>query len=190
MTQLTYKGFHTCKNKGTYEDIVRKIPFESGDGPNQWLTQGYYFWTDDPYWAKKWGPKQKVIGEFDIELCPERELLDLVGNVKQQRQFNTLKNTVLKTLTKEQRAAITVHQVISYFRKPHREAIFPYAAIKAEDGRCVNKIKFIDPNIPSSHGEEMALVTRQQMCVFTKGREKINLCGFEEPKEFADNFSA
>lgn len=191
MTQLTYKGFHTCKDKGTYEEILKGIPFKSGNGPNQWLTEGYYFWTDDPYWAKKWLPKQKkVIGEFDIELCPKSELLDLVGNVKQQLQFHQLKKTVLDTLPKDQQAAITVHQIISFFREPHRAAIFPYAAIKAEDGRSISKIKFIDPKIPSSHGEEMALVTRQQMCVFEKGRDNINLCGFEEPKEFADNFSA
>lgn len=185
MTQQTYKGFHTCKDEGTYEHIVSNIPFKSGDGENQWLTEGFYFWTDSPYWAKQWlGKQKKVIGQFDIELCKDTELLDLVGNVEHQLQFVILKNTLLEILDLEEKKKISVHQVISYFRQ--REAMFPYFAIKAEDGRKLESIRFIDPRF--GRNERMDLVTRQQMCVFEKAQDRIKLTGFNEPAEFAARF--
>ena len=169
--------------------MLANIPFKSGNGPNQWLTEGFYFWTDSPYWAKKWLPNvhTKVIGEFNIELCPNSELLDLVGNVLQQLEFVKLKNTMLDNLKQDQSKQVTVNQIIQYFRK--RTLVFPYHAIKAEDGRCVEKIKFIDPKLRNNR-EEIALVTRQQMCVFDTAKHRIKLCGFEEPQTFADNYSA
>ncbi len=101
-------GFHTC-SYGTYEDITPNIPFRSTDNDEeQWLSQGYYLWTDSPYYALKWLPReyrfggskhgcrpvQRVIGQFDIQLNDDasaRELLDLVGNTKDQEKFCTYK---------------------------------------------------------------------------------------------------
>ncbi|WP_318473288.1 hypothetical protein [Photobacterium leiognathi] len=188
MTQQIYKGFHTCKDKGGYEHIVKNIPFKSGSGEDQWLTEGFYFWTDSPYWARKWlGTQNKVIGQFDIELCRETELLDLVGNVEHQLEFVKLKDTVLRHLDFVARKKICVHQVISYFRK--RETIFPYSAIKAEDGRRLESIRFIDPKF-QARKETMDLVTRQQMCVFEKAKDRIKLTGFDGPPEFTARFTS
>ncbi|UCX03582.1 hypothetical protein [Shewanella glacialimarina] len=187
MTQQIYKGFHTCKNKGGYEHVVSNIPFRSGHGENQWLTEGFYFWTDSPYWAKEWLSKQpRVIGEFKIELCRSTELLDLVGNVEHQLEFVKLKNTLLESIELAERKKITVHQVISYFRR--RENMFPYSAIKAEDGKKLETMRFIDSKFQRS--EKIDLVTRQQMCVFEKARDRIQLVGFEEPTEFQVRFTS
>ncbi|EJE4209116.1 hypothetical protein WOC12_00385 [Vibrio parahaemolyticus] len=188
MTQLTYKGFHACKNEGGYKHIVENIPFKSGDGKDQWLTQGYYFWTDYNYWAKQWRKEnmpleQKVIGEFDIKLCHETELLDLVGNVAHQFEFHNLKKIVLKTLPKEEQKKVTVHQIIKFLRA--REEIFPYSAIKAQDGKSLFKLPFVDPEFS---GGDMSLVTRQQLCVFDKAKDRICLKRFDHPKEYDDQF--
>ena len=188
MTQLTFKGFHACKNKGGYQHIVENIPFKSGDGKDQWLTEGFYFWTDHNYWARQWRKAkvpivEKVIGEFDIELCNETELLDLVGNVKHQFEFHDFKKEVLKTLPKEEQKNITVHQIISYFRD--RELVFPYSAIKAQDGKSLFKLQFVAPEFS---GGELPLVTRQQLCVFDKAKDRISLKGFDHPKEYDEQF--
>lgn len=191
MTQLTYKGFHACKNEGGYNHIVQNIPFKSGNGKDQWLTEGYYFWTDSDYWAKQWRKRkmkssQKVIGEFDIKLCHETELLDLVGNVKHQFYLRDLKRELMNTLTKDEQGEITVHQIISYFRQ--RELVFPFSAIKAQDGQCMEELRFVDPEF--GYDETMQLVTRQQMCVFEKAKDKITLTGFSHPSEYTDQYNA
>ena len=191
MTQLTYKGFHACKNEGGYEHMVSNIPFKSGSGRDQWLTEGFYFWTDSDYWARQWRKAsmkadQKVIGEFDITLCHDTELLDLVGNVQHQFNFRKLKQTLIKFLPKEEQKGITVHQIIKFFR--NREEIFPYSAIKAQDGQAMESLRFVDPEF--GHDEEMQLVTRQQMCVFEKAKDRISLTGFTLPIEFNDQYNA
>ncbi|HCZ9266987.1 TPA: hypothetical protein O4G69_003553 [Vibrio alginolyticus] len=190
MTQYMYKGFHACKNEGGYEHIVENIPFKSGDGEDQWLTQGFYFWTDCNYWARQWRKNsmpldEKVIGEFDISLCEKTELLDLVGNVAHQFEFHHFKKMVLKSLPKEEQKNVTVHQIIRFLRE--RENIFPYSAIKAQDGKSLSKLPFVDPEFSSS-GEEISLVTRQQLCVFDKAKDRICLKGFDHPKEYDEQF--
>ncbi len=81
MGRQTHVGYHNCRNEGGKEFLKSSVPFLSGDGDNQWLTQGYYFWTDSPYWAERWNPGRDVaISEFKITFHTDDELLDLVGN--------------------------------------------------------------------------------------------------------------
>lgn len=172
--------YHTCKLKNGYDFIVENIPFKSGNGSNQWLTEGFYFWTDSDYWAKKWGHENtRVIGKFEVELCNNKELLDLVGNVNHQLHFINLKNIILKKLKAEQKSIITINQIIGLLRE--EEDVFPYLAVKAQDGKTIEKIHFVDPSINHS---KLALVTRQQLCVFEQAKNRIKLCGFLEPKDF------
>lgn len=192
MTTISYIGFHTCKLKGEYEQVSSAIPFLSGSSNNQWLTQGYYFWTDSDYWAKRWGKQgERVIGNFTIELCPKTELLDLVGNVNDQLEFIAYKNKLLSTLTTSQKKKITVNQIISYVRNKQLQhnGFFPYLAIKAEDGRKAEQIPFIDHKL-NKFGSSQRLVTPQQLCVFEEARCRIKLVGFVEPNEYVERFSA
>lgn len=43
---ITIKGYHTCKTEGGWSYIRGNAPFLSEPNNRQWLTQGYYFWTD------------------------------------------------------------------------------------------------------------------------------------------------
>lgn len=181
ISQSKYVGYHTCKLINGYEYIVKNIPFKSGSGSNQWLTQGFYFWTDSAHWAKKWGVKNsRVIGKFHISLCRETELFDLVGNVRHQEELISFKDEFFKHLPQDKLNNITVHQIIKKLRSLD-ERIFPYLAIKAEDKRCEQNINFVDPRINRS---KIDLITPQQMCVFEKGINRIVLDTFIEPDEY------
>lgn len=47
------KGYHTCKVDGGWRHILKNAPFISEPNNRQWLTQGYYFWTDSNHFAHK-----------------------------------------------------------------------------------------------------------------------------------------
>ena len=186
MAKSNHVGYHTCKIDNGFDYILNNIPFQSGNGPNQWLTEGYYFWTDSDFWAKKWGKiGKRVIGKFDIELCFQDEVLDLVGNVKHQEEFVKLKNLILKNLSKSQQCKITVNQIIKKLRNTN--GAFPYLAIKAEDGRKIETINFVDPQINRT---KINLITPQQLCVFEQAADRIAFVGFVEPQEYVEKISA
>ncbi|NKX22256.1 hypothetical protein HGF60_11420 [Alteromonadaceae bacterium A_SAG2] len=180
VTRIT--GFHTCKNENGYDYVLKNIPFLSGNGKNQWLTQGYYFWTDSDFWAKRWGKEgERVIGKFAINLCLKTEVLDLVGNVSHQLEFRTFAKSIEKKLTGKD--DISVNQVIEWLRK--RPGIFPYKAIKAQD-ECGNEnIKFV-----GGRRETLKYLSRQQLCVFKENRDRIELCGFIEPHCYSKEMPA
>lgn len=187
MSQYNITGFHTCKLKGEYQQVVQNIPFISRPGENQWLTQGYYFWTDSDHWAKRWLREgSRVIGKFSIALCPTTELLDLVGNVAHQQELDGYLKTILLSLPKENRNKITVNQIVTYLREKEKETngMFPYLAIKAADQRSEDKIKFINTSACVQ-----TLINRQQLCVFEQARERISLQGFVEPEEYVSQYS-
>ncbi|MBY8006806.1 hypothetical protein KW471_00690 [Vibrio fluvialis] len=191
MTALNYLGFHTCKLDGGYDHVKASIPFLSKPTKNQWLTQGFYFWTDSVYWAKKWGQKgNRAIGQFSVTLCPKTELLDLVGNVDDQLEFVKYRDKVIDYLNVHHKNKVTVNQLVSYLRKKEEAAngFFPYLAIKAEDGRSKCQMSFIDPAM-DKYENKQRLVTPQQLCVFEKAKSRITLNGFVEPQEFMENFS-
>lgn len=187
MEMTAHFGYHTCKLDNGFDYIVENIPFQSGGGPNQWLTQGYYFWTDSVHWAKEWGkPRQRAIGKFSIDLCFQSEVLDLVGNVDHQLEFIKLKEAILGKLNKdEKRKNVTVNQILSKLRRT--KDIFPYLAVKAQDGKKIEKINFVDPRFNQA---KLSLVTRQQLCVFEEAKARLTLCGFIEPSGFAEKMPA
>ena len=43
MGRQSHVGYHNCRDDGGYEHLKSSVPFLSGNGDNQWLTQGYYF---------------------------------------------------------------------------------------------------------------------------------------------------
>lgn len=193
MVQVVHVGFHNCLLRGSYDEIREGVPFLSGSGPNQWLTQGYYFWTDDPYWAHQWNSgRASAISEFTITFQSNDELLDLVGNARDIRQFDQMRQKVANTLTEMSARHITVNQVISYFRELEGTAefngVFPYAAVKAQDSTRASslvKLNFID-RYEGGHGEQLVSFSRQQMCVYEHARHKIEFKKFIAPAAFCE----
>ena len=103
-------AYHTSDLTEPIDDLKDLTPFHSNVNEPQWLGQGYYFWTDDDFYAHLWGClkikndegisqyKYKngyVITQFNISIEPNN-LLDLVGNARQQIYFYKL--TPLSTL--------------------------------------------------------------------------------------------
>jgi len=152
------KGFHTCRLNGW-----EKAPFLSEDNKRQWLTQGYYFWTDSSHFAHKWG-KTSIQGDYAIVECAiemERKyLLDLVGSVEDQLYFQKIATRYHEVLKKQKPDAKqpTVNVILAFYRK---NGLFPYHAIKAQDMYKEQKVTFIHDKNAS-----LPLVTRQQLCLF------------------------
>ena len=46
--------FHTCRNYGNRDEIIRKVPFLSNKDSTQWLGQGFYLWRDSYERAFLW----------------------------------------------------------------------------------------------------------------------------------------
>lgn len=187
MVQVVHVGFHNCLMRGSYEEIRQAVPFLSRSGPNQWLTQGYYFWTDDPHWAHQWNEgRQTVISEFTITFESKEELLDLIGNTRDIMQFEQMRQQVAGTLTRLSALHITVNQIISFFRELEERAefkgVFPYAAVKAQDSSRASSL--IRLNFVDGRHEELVSFTRQQMCVYEHARDKIEFKKFIAPAEF------
>lgn len=188
MGPVVHIGYHNCRKRGSYEEIMRGVPFLSGAGENQWLTQGYYLWTDSPHHALSWnGGRDVVVSEFEVTFDSRDELLDLVGNVEDILEFQELIDDAVQVLHGGNAADITVHQVISYFRElqedPEYAGIFPYSAVKAQDRARVRGevvVRFV-----KTRHEQLVALTRQQMCVFEKARDKITFKCFIAPDEFA-----
>jgi len=183
-------GYHTCKTDGGWSYVKSESPFLSGSGENQWLTQGYYFWTDSDYFAHKWGEcsysNKYAIVKCNIEI--ENELfLDLVGCVKSQLYFEkclTKFRTRLKKIdsTKEP----TVQAVISYLRSISKQniSIFPFLAIKAQD-----RLNKYNTNTLSFIGTQEVMVVsiqRQQLCLFECGSQLITRKEVTFPEEFTE----
>lgn len=187
-------GFHACSQQGGYEGVVEGIPFFAPESEqrSQWLSPGYYFWTDSPTYAKDWKPQGqgRAIGKFTIELNiseDAEELLDLVGNVAHQESFCELVEMVIEALPAKNAQNIMVNEVISYLRQD--QEIFPFIAIKAMDNRKprnsnnpIQTVKFAhDTNL------RLPLVTPQQLCLFN--RERAKLVSFYAPDDYQEKFS-
>ena len=163
-------GYHTCKKSN---DVLEKAPFLSGSGERIWLTQGYYFWTDNIYHAHKWG-ESSISGNYSIVKClidfneQADELLDLVGNISQQIYFNDLIKKFIEEFKDEN---ITIRAIIMFLRNKalKNNAIFPFIAIKAKDEYNERKYAFV-----SVHSAMLRLLERHQLCVFEVARSKIS----------------
>lgn len=183
------KGFHTCKVEGSKEELQTKVPFLSGT-KNQWLGQGYYFWTDVDIWAFEWGEDEKVISKFDITLQKDN-LLDLVGSVADQLTLKKIidafaKGPLRDAYNKKFRADVSVSNIITWLRE-ERDAgfkgVFPYWAVRAKDNRKKACVRFRE-----RRPEELFLVERHQMCVYNEFKDQaVTFERFVHPEHFKDD---
>lgn len=166
-------GYHTCQDKGGQEAIRLGVPFLS-KRDEQWLGQGYYFWTDSEYWAKQWMRGPKVITQFSIAL-EKAQVLDLVGNVVDQELFQSICQLFNEDYPFYEKyketygSQITVGSIISFLRlqdsQGDSEKLFPYAAVRAKDNRCLKRYPFV-----SGSRKELSLVEPHQLCVYQEHR--------------------
>jgi hypothetical protein len=187
MVTVHITGYHTCKKDGGWSYILNESPFLSGSGNNQWLTQGYYFWTDSDYFAHKWG-KDSYNNEYAIVKCDievdEELLLDLVGSTSAQVYFKRLLTKFalkLKKIDPSKEASVTVNAVIAYWRKQAKinSNVFPFIAIKVQDGKRGTTLSF------SGKPECMFVdIQRQQLCLFEEGLHFLVGKELTYPKEF------
>jgi hypothetical protein len=171
----SFIGYHTCELRNCGKTTLKNGPFKSSinrtiddsSGRWQWLSTGYYFWTDSDHFAHKWGVKS-VKGDYAIIKCalnlPSQQVLDLVGNVTHQQWFIEMSDMYERSVKEKYRskqrphAAVTVSTTIEHLRKKN---LFPFVAVKAEDDYSESKMAFT-PNT----SEFMKLLKRQQLCVF------------------------
>ncbi|MCK5899166.1 MAG: hypothetical protein KAG06_08855 [Methylococcales bacterium] len=183
-------GYHTCKAEGGWSYIKSESPFLSGSGSNQWLTQGYYFWTDSDYFAHKWG-KNSYNDDYAIVKCHmeiENSLvLDLVGSVESQILFKKALDKYRARLNKanpNSKQEPTVQAVIAFLRKVSKQnsGVFPFAAIKAQD----TSTKYNINTIPFTGGKEEMItnIQRQQLCLFECYSNLITKKEVIYPEEF------
>lgn len=178
---FSIKGYHTCKDKGGIDHIRNNVPFLSRPD-NQWLGQGYYFWTDSEYWARRWMNDPKVISEFSI--CFDKEnVLDLVGDVKDQEIFQSIceifkeEGSLYEEYEKKFGGKVTVGAIIGFLRKQNT---FPYWAVRAKDKRHVSRIFF-----NSLGNQELFLVEPHQLCVFQEYKaQAVKFERFVHPEHY------
>ncbi|WP_392340682.1 hypothetical protein [Moritella marina] len=198
MSHKNYLGYHACSQEGGYKGVRAGIPFFAPhtEDRTQWLSPGYYFWTDSALYAKSWMPKKrnagKAIGEFNIFLddsAEAEELLDLVGNVAHQEQFIELVEIVLEQLPQTNITDVLVNEVISLLREENEAepGMFPYIAIKAMDNRKKSRDMIHLGFVPKEENNlKLPLLTPQQMCLFDASR--VRLTKFVEPEEYQKHF--
>lgn len=154
--------FHNCRAEGNKDTL--DVPFLS-KADNQWLSQGYYFWTDSVRFAEKWGKGKRYVYQFKY-VVERGNLLDLVGSVSDQLKFiedyiQTFKllTTEIKELKKYQHANVPIGAIIKILREYDE---FPYHAIKAYDKPKISKYYRY-----SNIGNQGAYIpTRQQIVIF------------------------
>lgn len=181
--------FHTCDNRGTKDEILSKVPFESNSNNLEWLGKGYYFWTDVDHYAHIWGhikPRfgSYVIVKFQIDIKKD-ELLDLVGDAGAVLFFKKLMSDYKKHLIKEVSKAktrmdksrlraeldnISVSTVVQFYRD---ENILNFKAMKSQDMN-IDKIQGLSYLKGKS---EILPFTRHQLVVYEEGK---NLLSFPE----------
>ncbi|MEO4110896.1 hypothetical protein [Acinetobacter pittii] len=167
-------GFHTCHLQGSVQQIYDNVPYCSDKHREQWLGQGYYFWTDSCLFAEAWGrnsskyPNGYVITKFELEI-PVDEILDLVGNVADQlnleQQIREYLARMSQELSNETAKSIPVSKMLDHLRAKAKEkqeqgeSFFAYSAIKAAD--IPNRS--ISYPFQNGRSEKLFLPTRQQL---------------------------
>lgn len=181
--------YHTCKNEGGKEFILNNAPFYSDNKPKngkkgkpQWLSEGFYLWTDSDYYAKTWLKENFAIIQFTLTIDKD-DLLDLVGNVNDQLEFKDYVDLYREILSKEiakesnpkrklqltyKLKHITVSAVVHKLKK--YEA-FRYKAVKAQDtvAHETEEMQFTE----QTKSEKLFYPTRQQIVIFKEGRDLL-----------------
>lgn len=200
---VDFKGYHACSREGGYETVRKCIPFLSEDGPDQWLTQGYYFWYNSARYAETWIPSEyrkggskygqqveRAIGLFQVSI-PKDKFWDLVGEPKHQDEFSVFAKRVLNKYKRAGKSVVEVstNEVITEMRlmsaESRYENVFPYVAIKAVDERkSAERYKFSSVKGSAGNTHSMAIGNAQQVCVFQSARDSFQLTSFHSPYEF------
>lgn len=188
-------GYHSCREDGSPEELINMVPFLSRKN-NQWLGQGYYFWTDNTYWALKWsgGVGRNVVSEFKLSL-DKSYLLDLVGDINDQILFKGLVSLFAKRFGGQQTISAVMSWLLEERDKPDSYDLFPYWAVKAKDiPRGVERYPFVNARKgdDSSVGyEELLLVERHQMCVYSAYKNRVvTFERFVHPPHFMESNGA
>lgn len=183
MVSTQIDAFHTCHLQGSIPTIFENVPYHSNTDEEQWLGQGYYFWTDSHFFAIKWGerkdkyPNGYVITKFIIEI-PTTDLLDLVGNVSHQLEFEKQIRAYLSRmsteLTRETAKDIPVSKMLDHLREQAKienqagREFFSYSAIKAADmAKCTLKYPYLEGE-RDGFQHHLYLPTRQQLFISEK----------------------
>lgn len=200
MSIITIKGFHACSSTGGKECVFLKAPFLSDASKEQWLTQGYYFWTDDDDLAHWWGylryKRNYLVVESKITI-EEQCFLDLVGNQKQCKLFVEWAREYIKSANKKgidfaleigfsTENEIFVSLMIQVFRKIAKNSFFPFKAVKAAD-KSEETERFTN-DAP----ERLVFIKRQQLCLFddVNKKELIENITIHPPKKHNKNFTS
>ena len=178
--------FHTCRNNGDREEIIRRVPFLSKKDSSQWLGQGYYLWTDSIYFANDWGndhyQSNYAINQFEVNV-PKELYWDLVGNVQHQLeflekkdQFYILLDELINRSSPQNKArfqrlrnsSITVATLFWLLRTLRK---LTYKVVKASDisSKRTAEISFNHGNA----NECIFLPTRQQIVVYPEAKEML-----------------
>lgn len=183
-------GFHTCREQGTKEELLAKVPFLSRSS-DQWLGQGYYFWTELDIWAKDWlGDADKVISQYRLAL-PRDNMLDLVGSLEDQYEFSLIvdqfkKGKLGRAYRERFDDAFNISSLIMWLREENVnkiKGIFPYWAVRAKDAAGKRRVPY-----RKRRPEELLLVERHQMCVYAEYKDKvIEFEKFTYPEHFTDD---
>jgi hypothetical protein len=192
MGEVQVVGYHTCSRDNGISYIQSSAPFHSNPKRKQWLTNGYYFWTDSDHFAHKWG-EDSYNGHYAIMKClivmDKGLLLDLVGNVEDRLYFEKLKEKFEAYLVqpevqrgldpKFRGKSPSVSGTIAFWRKQREKfanngifPTFPYVAIKAQEPPRNSDMRFVE-----GRREVLLGLTRQQLCLFREG------CGYIKSKE-------
>ena len=169
---LTFTVYHTCHLKGSLNDIFSNSPYKCDPNTQQWLGDGYYFWTDSEYFAHKWGmikskyPNGYVITKYLVDI-PEESFLDLVGNVRDQIFFakqilEYAKRMGYELDNSEDARKIALSKVLDHLRKYSQNNNFPikYDAIRAFDYQSVHTKLY---KYTEDSKEQIPIPTRQQL---------------------------
>lgn len=169
MANINLTAYHTCHLQGSAKDIFENSPYKSENSKPQWLGNGYYFWTDDDFFAHRWGKLSKkypdgyAITKYEIQI-PKDILLDLVGNVKDQRLF--CKQIILYAQKMEKASQdlykIPISKVLDHLRRQaiNDQKFFSYQAIKATDysKKFCHSYPFLE-----NGKEKLTIPSRQQL---------------------------
>lgn len=193
MTDVQITGYHTCKTEGGWSFVNAESPFLSRSGDDQWLTQGYYFWTDSDYFAHMWG-RTSYNNDYVVVKCQividSELLLDLVGSTSASIYFQTLLTKFrvrLKKIAPDKEP--TVHTIIAYWREQNKrnKLVFPFLAVKVQDHHSGATLEFTGKG---RHEFMHVGIPRQQICLFEKGLPFLEKKELIYPDEFAKRCKA